>query len=230
MASNLGFVYYLQNPVSGEIFYVGSTQCSLNNRLRTHYQHLKEFEKGIRGDNKRYRYLQELRPNKATIHLLEIVTDITKLDEREIFFIKQFRQINSNLTNMTDGGKGKCTSKYYTEKEMEIYSKKISNANKGRKKPEGFAQNLSDTRKGLNNPASKPIKNNGIIGTDDRVNFVWFKYGFEINEYFISKHAYGNIYKFVNTGYRPYGYEFKYFNEATKRVQDIVQQQYENIV
>ena len=66
-----GFIYYLQNPITGEIFYVGSTECSLKNRLRTHYQHLREYERGLRKHNKRYEYLLNLRPNKATIHLLE---------------------------------------------------------------------------------------------------------------------------------------------------------------
>ena len=46
----VGFIYYLQNPVTGEIFYVGATETSLKNRLRTHYQHLSEALKGIFDD------------------------------------------------------------------------------------------------------------------------------------------------------------------------------------
>ena len=126
MTAITGFIYYLQNPTTDEIFYVGSTECSLKNRLRTHYQHLREFERNLRKTNRRYEYLLKLRPLKATIHLLELVFTKEELEKREIFYIKHFRKINSNLTNMTDGGKGKCTSKYYTEKELEIYSLKIS--------------------------------------------------------------------------------------------------------
>ncbi len=229
MASNMGFIYYLQNPNTGEIFYVGATQCSLNNRLRTHYQHLREFERGERYRNKRYDYLVNLRPDKATIHLLEIVTDIAKLDKREKFYIKHFREINPNLTNMTDGGRGQHTSKYYSTGEMLEYTNKISIANKGKKKPIGFAEKLSRDRKGLKNPAARPLRNNGIIGTRDRINFVWFKYGFEVNLYFKNKNAYSNVYRFVSTTNKPYGYEFKYFNEATQRIQDIVQSQHESV-
>ena len=58
---------------------------------------------------------------------------------------------------MTDGGKGNCTSKYYTEKELEEYSLKISKSNKGKPKPKGFSENLSKLRKGLNNPATKEM-------------------------------------------------------------------------
>ena len=129
--TNLGFIYYLQNPTTGEIFYIGSTQTSLLSRLRTHYQHLREFERGLRNTNKRYVYLQNLKPLKATIHLLEIVTT-GNLDERETYFIKLFRKLNANLTNMTDGGTGRCTSKYYTEQQMEAFCKKMSLTNKGR--------------------------------------------------------------------------------------------------
>ena len=102
--NSLAFIYYLQNPVTGEIFYVGATKISLTNRLRTHYQHLREFERGLRKSNRRYEYLLKLRPDKATIHLLEIVTDLELLDERECFYIKLMRKAYPNLTNMTDGG------------------------------------------------------------------------------------------------------------------------------
>ena len=66
--------------------------------------------------NKRYEYLLNLKEIKATIHLLEIVTE-GNLEEREMFYIEHFRNINPNLTNMTNGGPGKCTSLYYTEEE-----------------------------------------------------------------------------------------------------------------
>ena len=74
MASTiLGFIYCLQNPITGEIFYVGCTETSLKNRLKTHYQHLKEYQNGKRNENKRYLYLEKMLPLKAEIILLEIV-------------------------------------------------------------------------------------------------------------------------------------------------------------
>lgn len=224
-----GFIYYLQNPVTGEIFYVGSTQCSLLNRLRTHYQHLREFERGLRKENKRYTYLASLRPVKATIHLLEIVTNISQLEEREIFYIKHFRKINPNLTNMTDGGRGKQTFKYYTEEQLENYSAKISVANSGKKKPEGFARNLSIKRKGLGNPATKELSNwivSFYMGRVERM----FKYGFEVNDFIGKKDAYGNVHRAMrDRHYNPYKRTWLFFNECDKIIQDIVQSQYESI-
>ena len=230
----LGFIYFLQNPNTGEIFYVGATQCSLNNRLRTHYQHLREFERGLRKENSRYRYLQNLRPDKAKIVLLETVYSKEKLDEREIFYISHFRELNPNLTNMTNGGSGGYTAEFYEEGETIIFRNKISMVNKGRPKPEGFAENMSKARMGINNPAAKLIKNGGIIATKDKIDFIWFKYGFEVNEFFSNKYAYGNANTRLNNIKstlvpRVYGYEIKYFNEASKRVQDIVQSQRESV-
>ena len=190
--TELGFIYYLQHPKTGEIFYVGATETSIKSRLRTHYQHLREHERGLRKTNKRYKYLQDLRPLKAEIHLLEIVTN-DYLDKREQHYIKFFRGINPNLTNMTDGGRGRYTHKYYTIEQKKITNKKISKALKGRKKPEGFAANMAITRKGLNNPASKPLKQM-ILGSNEYI----FKYGFEINNFVGSISGYGNVLKVLN--------------------------------
>lgn len=222
----LGFIYYLQNPITGEIFYVGATQTSLKNRLKVHYQHLREFERGLRGVNKRYTYLQNLKPNKATIHLLEIVTD-GNLEEKEIYYIKFFRNLNPNLTNMTDGGKGKCTSKYYTEKQMEEHSQKLKKSLKGKPKSLAFSLNLSEKRKGKGNTMAKEFKD-FIICFKDEVPIKMFKYGFEINTFVNNKHAYGNVHKWIDTHVKPYGYMWKHFSKCNKEIQDIVQFDYES--
>lgn len=221
----LGFVYYLQNPTTGEIFYVGATEISLKNRLRGHYQHLSEAMKGLRKMGNRYLYLIDLHPVKATIHLLEVVTS-GNLFEREKFYVDKFRHINPNLTNMTDGGRGECTSKYYTEEQRTVLGQKISDALKGKKKPEGFAQHLSDIRKGLNNPATKEISIGWIVADKTYL----FKYGFELNDFVGKKHTYGNIYKHfkLNRIGKPYGYQWELFSNLDKEIQDIVQSSYEN--
>lgn len=229
METITGFIYYLQNPITDEIFYVGATETSLINRLRTHYQHLREFERGLRKSNKRYEYLLNLRPQKATIHLLELVFTKQELIKREVFYIQHFRKINKNLTNMTDGGRGQHTSKYYTEQELEDYSAKISKANRGKPKPRGFAENLSATRKGLDNPAAKELDDWIVYGNTEEA-LGLFKYGFEINTFLKNKHAYGNVYRHLKRkGNLCYSYKWKYFSECNKEVQDIVQSSYESL-
>lgn len=221
----LGFVYYLQNPNTGEIFYVGATEVSLKNRLTNHYRHLSEALKGRRKMNKRYEYMLNLQPVKATIHLLEVVTE-NNLADREIFYIKKFREINPNLTNMTEGGPGKCTSLYYTLEEKIKFGHKISEKLKGKKKPEGFAENLSKQRKGLGNPAAKEIPIGWIVADQKYL----FKYGFEVNEFVNNKYAYGNIYKHFkyNREGTPYGHKWELFSNLSKEIQDIVHSTYES--
>ena len=221
----LGFIYYLQNPNTGEIFYVGATESSLKNRLRTHYQHLTEMKKGIRKTNNRYKYLLNLEPIKATIHLLEIVTE-GNLFDREKFYIQKFRDLNPNLTNMTIGGKGQFTSAFYTESQKSLIGQKISQKNRNKKKPKGFSEHLSNIRKGINNPAAKEISIGWIVADEKYL----FKYGFEINNFIGKKDAYGNVYKQFKYGRigKPYNHKWELFSRLNKEIQDIVQSSYEN--
>lgn len=221
----LGFVYYLQNPITAEIFYVGATETSLKNRLRTHYQHLSEAIKGKRKMNRRYEYLLNLKEKKATIHLLEIITE-GNLEEREMFYIKHFRDINPNLTNMTEGGPGKSTSKYYNLEEKIELGSKISKSLKGKKKPEGFSENLSKQRKGLGNPATKEISIGWIVADKKYL----FKYGFEINKFISNNNAYGNIFNYFKNKRKgsPYGYKWELFSNLNIEIQDIVHNSYES--
>lgn len=228
MIVELGFIYGLVNPTTGEIFYVGATQTSLKNRLRTHYQHLREFERGIRKTNKRYVYLQNLRPLKCEIVLLELVIN-ADIDEKESFYIKKYREINPNITNMTDGGKGKQTSKYYTEEEMLEYGAKLSKANKGKVISQAQKDFLSSTRKGLNNPNVHPLRIGSLVCFKDQLPVRMFKYGFEINNFIGSKHAGSSVVKSLGIAKNQYGYEWKKFDDCTKEIQDIVQSLYENL-
>lgn len=221
----VGFIYYLQNPVTGEIFYVGATETSLKNRLRAHYQHLSEALKGQRKMNRRYEYLSNILPNKAKIGLLEMVID-NNLEEREIFYISKFRELNPNLTNMTNGGAGKCTSLFYTEEEKIKFGHKISKSLKGKKKPKGFAENMSIKRKGLGNPATKEISIGWIVADKKYL----FKHGFEINSFLNNKNAYGNIFSFFKNKRKgsPYHLEWEMFSNLDNETQDIVQATYES--
>ena len=228
METITGFIYYLQNPITDEIFYIGATECSLKNRLRTHYQHLSEYKKGLRKTNRRYEYLLQMNQTKATIHLLELVTNKNDLISKEIFYIKHFRKINPYLTNMTDGGRGNCTNKYYTEKEFEEYSKKLSVVNKGKPKPDGFGENLSIMRKGFGNPATKELERWIVCGTEEKP-LQLFKYGFQINEYIHNKYAFGNVCSYLKRkGNLCYGLKWKFFDECNNEIQDIVHSAYES--
>lgn len=203
-----GFIYYLQNPITSEIFYVGATTTSLKKRWQKHYTDLNDYKLGKRKGNRRFDYLEKLLPLKARINILEIVSK-DKMCNRESFYIKLFRKINPNLTNMTDGGRGNDTCKYKTEEEKNKIAKKISKSLKGIKKPKGFAENLSKKRTGKNNPmASKLV--DPIVADEKYI----FYYAFEINDFIGSKHAASNVKRQMKIkGRRPYKYKWNYLSE-----------------
>ena len=199
MASTLlGFIYGLQHPIEGEIFYVGCTRTSLTNRLRVHYQHLREYKRGLREPNKRYLYIENLGDLKAEIILLELVIN-DDLEKKEKEWIKKFFDINPNLTNETYGGKGGDTYSLNSDdkKLNKIY--KISKKLKGKPKPKEFSENLSKLRTGLGNPQAKKMTNK-IKCIDDNI---VFEYGFEINQFLNNKYAYSNIYRALKSKKNP---------------------------
>ena len=220
----IGYIYYLQNPITQEIFYIGATEKPLEERLKNHYKHLREAIEGKRKMNKRFEYLINLGDNKATIHLLQTVENDC-INTAEKFHIEHFRKINLNLTNMTIGGTGGETSSYYSEKESLEYRDKISKALKGIKKPEGFSENLSIQRKGKNNPALKEMSIGWIV-----CNKILFKHTFEIDDYLSKKGASSNVIKNIKKGNKgkPYGLKWELFSSISKEEQDIVQLSYES--
>jgi hypothetical protein len=126
---------------------------------------------------------------------------------------------------MTDGGRGEHTSKYYTEAQMEAYSEKLSIANKGRAKPKGFSEHLSRIRKGLGNPASKELKAPLVCFREGKP-IRMFKYGFEVNEFIDSPHAYGNVYRNFKKNHSPYGYKWTILSLCTKSEREAVERLY----
>lgn len=228
----VGFIYYLQNPLTNEIFYVGCTQVSLINRRRTHYAHLREVRLSKRKMNKRLEYLEKLLPHKANIVLLELVTE-GNLDEREQHYIEIFRRLYPELTNMTKGGRGQDTYKYQTPENQKSIGDRISARHKGVAKPAGFAENMSKARMGKDNPAAGRGKIGWLVSFNHDLPIRMFKYGFEVNEFVGTPYAYGNVARSVQgkkpCANEPYGYKWRYYANCSKEVQDIVEAHYESL-
>lgn len=220
-----GIIYCLVNPVTEEIFYIGATKTSLMERLQKHYWDLTSYQKGKRGYNKRFEYLENLLPIYASIGLIEEVK-LEELDKKEKYWINYYKELNPNLTNTTVGGKGGDTYSLQSKSKQKEISYKISKANKGKPKPKGFSENLSKTRQGINNPAAKEISIGWIVCDKKHL----FKYGFEINSFMNSKHAYGNIFKALIKKGRAISKSntFELFSNLSEEIQDIVQQDYES--
>lgn len=219
-----GQIYALRNPINNDIFYIGATSKSLDNRLRQHYSHLNEALLGVRVLNKRLKYLKELLPVKATIECLEKCE--TNLFEKEIYYIEIFTKNNHPLLNGTKGGQGGNTYQNLTEEEIKVIGEKISLKLKGKDKPDGFAENLSIKRMGSNNPAAGKTKYDKIVVFKDNKAIRIFQGGYEINEFCNYPSMYGNLIKKLvkNKGvcfYREYLWKFlKECNE--EEIKDIV--------
>ena len=221
--NKLGQIYCLKNPITNEIFYIGATTKSLQERLNKHYWDINALNRGERENNKRFEYRNNLLPVKAIIELIEEVS-INLLDEKEKYYIEYYKNINPNLTNTATGGKGGDIYSNHLESRKQEISAKISKANKGKKKPEGFATNLSITRMGKDNPNCKELED-WVVGSQ----LYLFKYKYEINNFIGSKDAYGNIKKLIGkTNRKAYGRSWLLFSSLSTELQDIVRNLYES--
>lgn len=210
-------IYLLKNPITNQVVYVGKTSdLDLEHYLKSKYWKLNEVNRGERNTTPLFNFMKELLPNKLTIHLIKYVDEskpFQSADFTETYYIKEYSK-DYKLLNITDGGTGGNTYKYKSNEEISDIGKKVSEKLKGRKKPKGFAEHLSNIRKGKNNPmAKKLIRKIGAYKGFELIKT--FEYGFEINEFIKNKSAYSNVSKVLSgkLKYNPYGYNWRYINE-----------------
>lgn len=210
-------IYLLKNPITNQVVYVGKTSdLDLNHYLKSKYWKLNEVNRGERNTTPLFNFMKELLPNKLTIHLIKYVDEskpFQSADFTETYYIKKYSK-DYKLLNVTDGGTGGDTYKYKSNEEISSIGKKVSEKLKGRKKPKGFAEHLSNIRSGKNNPmAKKLIRKIGAYKGFELIKT--FEYGFEINEFIKNKYAYSNVAKVLSgkLNYNPYGYNWRYINE-----------------
>lgn len=208
-------IYGIVNPIDKQVVYVGQTKdLNLEHYLNSKYWKLNEVKRGERNWNKLFHFLDEL-PVRAEIKLLA-EADNTKPFQNpnglELVYIKKYRQINPNLLNETDGGIGGYTIKYKTDDEKKKVGSKISNKLKGRKKPEGFAERLSLSRKSGNNPMAKRL-NIGIYKNNTLIKIL--HYGCDVNTYLGNKWFWSNKSRLVQNGFAAHykDYVVKLVNE-----------------
>lgn len=203
-------IYYLKDPTTNEIIYVGKTIYALNYRLNYHYAKLHECQKGKRNYTPLFRYLENLLPIKVVIELIEEVTE-SEQNYKERYYINKYRNKYNNLLNQTFGGNGGNTYKLKSKDELKSIGDKISKKLKGKPKPKGFSEHLSAMRKGKNNPSAKKL-NNAIIAITNDVIVARFQYLYEINDFLNDKYSSTNIIRALvdKTVCNCKGYRFKY--------------------
>jgi len=142
-----GIIYKCTNLVNNKV-YIGQTIKGLECRKKKHY---KLADKKIN----RYFYDAINKHKKENFYWeqIDIASSKEELDSKERFYISMYRSyIKEYGYNMTLGGDGGDTYSKLSPENKKKCSKKLSLALKGRKKPPGFGENLSKSRRGENNP------------------------------------------------------------------------------
>lgn len=100
--NNKGKIYGLIDPRDNAIKYIGQTIQTLRTRLSDHIN-----DRNLRKNTKKNNWIKKLKKNNLPIRIYLIeYCDISKLDEREIYWIATLRNQRANLKNGTDGGQG----------------------------------------------------------------------------------------------------------------------------
>lgn len=146
-------IYKLIHPITNEVRYVGKTTEDLKKRLGKHIYNKKNSAKV----NKWVRKLISLNL-KPIIELIEICED-NIWEEREIYWINYYKQLNSNLLNITIGGDTGCLGYKHTEEAK----KRISILNKRPKSEEWKEKAATEMRKAVAIPILQFDRNNNLI-------------------------------------------------------------------
>lgn len=139
MTTTLHYIYVLKDE-NDNIFYVGKT-CRPTHRFSRHLRNIRDGS--TYPVHNKLRKVIRLKGNSKNIYEV-IESDIpeSKIDIREMFYIKKFRQQGLKLKNLTDGGEG---GKGIT---AEIVAKIVAK-NKGKKRTPEQKKRISDAKLGI---------------------------------------------------------------------------------
>lgn len=154
-------LYLLKDPTNGDIKYIGYTKNSLSQRLE---EHIYEGKRCVLDGKKRYHYYKAfwvrsllLKNLIPIIELIKTESDINKIKQSEILFIKKFKDLGYKLTNLTPGGDGNSSPSKETKDKirMSLLGNKDSDetklnkskASKGKKKTIEHSLNISIVKK-----------------------------------------------------------------------------------
>jgi group I intron endonuclease len=130
------YIYTLEHPETGEIRYVGKT----TNIKRRYYQHI-NLKMILSSNTHLNNWLKSLlKENKKPI-IKELEKCDKNWEEREVYWIAQFKAWGFNLCNHSKGGDG------FGCKHTEETKKKLSESHKGKKRSEETTLKIRETKK-----------------------------------------------------------------------------------
>lgn len=160
MLHKTGYIYGLVCPLKNEYRYIGKTVQSLSRRLNKHLYEINKYNSHKNSWLKHLKNINEL--SKVEIELIE-ECNIDTLNDREIFWINEYKQRGYSLTNMTIGGDcGSLGYRHTIEAKRKI--SEISKKNKNRKLSEETKRKISLSLIG------KPGRNTGNKHSEETKN------------------------------------------------------------
>jgi hypothetical protein len=94
-------IYSLSDPITNEVMYIGRTKARLSARLSSHYHCSRH------NSTPRDIWIANLRNNNLK-PIMKVIEDVEESiwREKEKYWISYYREINPNLTNLSEGGEG----------------------------------------------------------------------------------------------------------------------------
>jgi group I intron endonuclease len=129
------YIYKITNIINNKV-YIGQTIHSIEKRWSRHNWNCTKERNAMAITNAIIKYGSE----NFKIEEIDRANNLEELNEKEIYYIKQFNSISPNGYNLETGGKNKRLS--------EETKRKISESNKGKKATEETKRKLSESHKG----------------------------------------------------------------------------------
>jgi group I intron endonuclease len=140
-------IYSIQNSINGKR-YIGQTIRSFERRWICHLSDAKNKKNT-------YKFANALRKYEQSVwikEILEEITDISLLNEREIFWISYYDSFNNGYNTNTGGNQPTEYSEEYRQKKSEIAKKRNFKPWLGKKRPEEDCIKMSLSRIGKVSP------------------------------------------------------------------------------
>lgn len=139
-------IYKITNLVNGHM-YIGLTRQPLQTRWKKHLKDSKHLDYYF------YRAIKKYGPDNFTQEILEEISNPSKLDEKERYWINHYDTFKNGY-NSTTGGEGGCTFSEAARRKMSLVKKgKPPNYigpawNKGIKMSPDFCKKMAEIKKG----------------------------------------------------------------------------------
>ena len=154
-------IYKLYDPrFPDDVKYVGKTKKSLNERLSAHLSNYFLESKTHKNNWVKSLLCDDIKP------LISLIEEVSEEDwiQKEIFWIKYYRDLGYNLTNSTDGGEGMLNITDDIREKLSKANSGINNPNYGKKRSKETNDKINEVRVIKHSEETKKIISEKLSG------------------------------------------------------------------